>query len=157
MGTALVSAAMLLLSTLDLDTPLAVMNIYMALLGLGLGMVMQVLVLAVQNVVEFRLTGVATSSAALFRSIGGSVGVAAFGAIFSNSLRPRLETLIPPGTELPQSLGPQAVAHLPAALHDDYLHAFAGSMHTVYLVAACIALIAFALSWFLKDHPLRKR
>jgi len=120
-------------------------------------MVMQVLVLAVQNVVEFRLTGVATSSAALFRSIGGSVGVAAFGAIFSNSLRPRLETLIPPGTELPQSLGPQAVAHLPAALHDDYLHAFAGSMHTVYLVAACIALIAFALSWFLKDHPLRKR
>ena len=83
--------------------------------------------------------------------------MAAFGAIFSNSLRSRLETLIPPGTELPQSLGPQAVAHLPAALHDDYLHAFAGSMHTVYLVAACIALIAFALSWFLKDHPLRKR
>ncbi|SAL14076.1 EmrB/QacA family drug resistance transporter [Caballeronia arvi] len=156
-GTALVTVAMLLLSTLSLDTPLWTMNIYMALLGLGLGMVMQVLVLAVQNVVEFRLMGVATSSATLFRSIGGSVGVAAFGAIFSNSLRSRLEALIPPGTELPQSLGPQAVAHLPPALHDDYLHAFAGSMHTVYLVAACIALIAFGLSWFLKDHPLRTR
>jgi MFS family permease len=157
LGTALVATALLLLSTLSLDTPLALMNVYMALLGLGLGMVMQVLVLAVQNVVEFRLIGVATSSATLFRSIGGSVGVAAFGAIFSNSLRTRLEALIPPGTELPPSLGPQAVAHLPAAIHADYLRAFAASMHTVYLVAACVALLAFGLSWFLKDHPLRKR
>jgi EmrB/QacA subfamily drug resistance transporter len=155
-GTALVTVAMVLLSTLKLDTPLPQMNVYMALLGLGLGMVMQVLVLAVQNVVDFKLIGVATSSATLFRSIGGSVGVAAFGAIFSNSLRSRLEALIPAGTEMPQSLGPQAIAHLPAALRDDYLHAFAGSMHTVYLVAACVAFLAFVLSWFLKDHPLRK-
>ncbi|MDR5775225.1 MULTISPECIES: MDR family MFS transporter [unclassified Caballeronia] len=155
-GTGLVTLAMVLLSTLRLDTPLPVMYGYMLLLGLGLGMVMQVLVLAVQNVVEFRMIGVATSSATLFRSIGGSVGVAAFGAIFSGSLRGRLETLIPAGTEMPRSLGPLAVANLPAALHDDYLSAFAGSMHTVYLVAACIACFAFALSWFLKDHPLRK-
>ncbi len=134
-GTALVTVAMLL-STLALDTPLPVMQAYMALLGLGLGMVMQVLVLAVQNVVEFRLIGVATSSATLFRSIGWSVGVAAFGAIFSNSLHTSLEALLPPGAQMPPSLGPQAVAHLPAALHDGYPHAFAASMQAIYLVAA---------------------
>ena len=75
-------------------------------------MVMQVLVLAVQNAVEFRFIGVATSGATLFRSIGGSVGVAAFGAIFSNGLRSRLEAAIPAGVELPRSLGPQAIQHL---------------------------------------------
>jgi EmrB/QacA subfamily drug resistance transporter len=155
-GTALVTVGMLLLSTLNLDTPLLHMQAYMAILGLGLGMVMQVLVLAVQNVVEFRLIGVATSSATLFRSIGGSVGVAAFGAVFSNGLRTRLAALMPPGADMPRALGPQAVAHLPAALHDEYLHAFAGSMHTVYLAAASVALIAFGLSWLLEDHPLRK-
>lgn len=155
-GTALVAAAMLLLSTLQLDTPLHMMYGYMALLGLGLGMVMQVLVLAVQNAVEFRFVGVATSGATLFRSIGGSVGVAMFGAIFSNGLRTRLESAIPPGVELPRSLGPQAIQHLPAALHDGYLNAFAASMHTVYLVAAGVVMIAFVLAWFMKDQPLRQ-
>ncbi len=72
------------------------------------------------------------------------MGVAAFGAIFSNSLRGRLESLLPADAELPHLLGPQAVAHLPATLRDDYLHAFAASMHTVYLTAAGVALLAFA-------------
>jgi EmrB/QacA subfamily drug resistance transporter len=156
-GTALVASAMLLLSTLQIATPIHVMYAYMAVLGLGLGMVMQVLVLAVQNAVEFRFIGVATSGATLFRSIGGSVGVAAFGAIFTNGLRSRLEAAIPAGVELPRSLGPQAIQHLPAALHDDYLNAFAASMHTVYLVAAGVVLLAFVLAWFMKDQPLRKR
>jgi EmrB/QacA subfamily drug resistance transporter len=155
-GTALVACAMMLLSTLQLATPLPIMYAYMGLLGLGLGMVMQVLVLAAQNAVEFRFIGVATSGATLFRSIGGSVGVAAFGAIFTNGLRSRLEAVIPAGVELPQSLGPKAIQQLPAALHDDYLNAFAASMHTVYLVAAGIVLIAFALAWLIRNQPLRK-
>jgi hypothetical protein len=132
------------------------MYLYMLLLGLGLGMVMQVLVLAVQNAVPFRNIGAATSGATLFRSIGGLVGVATFGAIFTNGLRSRLAAAIAPGAELPQSLGPLGIRHLPAPLRDAYLHAFAGSMHAVYMIASCVVLLAFSLAWFMKDVPLRK-
>jgi len=156
-GTLLVSVAMLLLARLQLDTPTHVMYVYLGILGCGLGMVMQVLILAVQNTVDFRHVGVATSGATLFRSIGGSVGVAAFGAVFSNGLAARLNQLIPADTELPRALGPAAIRELPDALRADYLQAFAGALHTVYLSAACVVLLAFALAWFLKDHPLRKQ
>ncbi|HTH62280.1 MAG TPA: MDR family MFS transporter [Paraburkholderia sp.] len=155
-GTFLVAIAMILLARLRLDTPITVMYLYMGLLGCGLGMVMQVLVLAVQNAVAFRHMGVATSGATLFRSIGGSVGVAAFGAVFSHGLNARLEKVITPDTQLPASLTPQAIHALPAALRDGYLNAFAGALHTVYLVAACVVVFSFALSWLLRDVPLRK-
>jgi EmrB/QacA subfamily drug resistance transporter len=157
LGTLLVSTAMFLLSRLQIDTPIRVMYLYMGILGCGLGMVMQVLILAVQNTVAFKHMGVATSGATLFRSIGGSVGVAAFGAVFSNGLASRLEKLIPPDAELPRVLGPAAIHQLPEALRDDYLHAFAGALHTVYLSAACVVVLAFALAWLLRDHPLRKQ
>lgn len=85
-GTLLQVIALGLLSRLQLDTPMALMNLYMGLLGAGLGMVMQVLILAVQNSVELRHMGVATSGATLFRSIGGAIGVSLFGALFSHSL-----------------------------------------------------------------------
>jgi len=156
-GTLLVSVAMLLLARLQIDTPIHVMYLDMGILGCGLGMVMQVLILAVQNTVEFRHVGVATSGATLFRSIGGSVGVAAFGAVFSNGLAARLEKLIPPDTQLPHALGPAAIHQLPDALRADYLQAFAGALHMVYLSAACVVLLAFACAWLLKDHPLRKQ
>ncbi len=97
----------------------------------------------------------ATSGATLFRSIGGSVGVAAFGAVFSNGLATRLQTLLPPNTELPSALGPVAIHQLPAALRDNYLQAFSGALHTVYLTAAGVVLLAFALAWLMRDHPLR--
>jgi hypothetical protein len=156
-GTLLVSVAMLLLARLQIDTPIHVMYLDMGILGCGLGMVMQVLILAMQNTVEFRHVGVATSGATLFRSIGGSVGVAAFGAVFSNGLAARLEKRIPPDTQLPHALGPAAIHQLPDALRADYLQAFAGALHMVYLSAACVVLLAFACAWLLKDHPLRKQ
>ncbi|AMM18010.1 EmrB/QacA family drug resistance transporter [Burkholderia sp. PAMC 28687] len=155
-GTALVAVAMFLLSRLELATPLHIMYLYMLLLGLGLGMVMQVLVLAVQNAVPFKHIGVATSGATLFRSIGGSVGVATFGAIFSNGLQSRLANALPANTELPRSMGPAMVHQLPATMRDVYLNAFAGSMHVVFLVASAVVVLAFALSWFMQDRPLRK-
>ncbi len=156
LGTLTGGIAMALLSTLTLDTPLHTMYAYMALLGIGLGMVMPVLTLAVQNTVEFRHMGVATSGATLFRSIGGSLGVAAFGALFSHGLQSRVMAALPAGTELPPALGPAAVHQLPAAVRDAYLHAFAGSLHVVYLAAATVIAIAFVLAWFVDDAPLRK-
>ena len=154
-GTLIGGVAMALLSTLTLDTPLHTMYAYMALLGIGLGMVMPVLTLAVQNTVEFRHMGVATSGATLFRSIGGSLGVAAFGALFSHGLQARMRHALPAGTELPPALGPAAVHQLPDAVRDAYLHAFAGSLHVVYLSAATVIAIAFVLAWFVEDAPLR--
>ncbi|NHL69327.1 MFS transporter [Burkholderia ambifaria] len=154
-GTLLGGIAMALLSTLSLDTPLHTMYAYMALLGIGLGMVMPVLTLAVQNTVEFRHMGVATSGATLFRSIGGSLGVAAFGALFSHGLQSRLTQALPAGTELPPALGPAAVHQLPEAVRAAYLHAFAGSLHVVYLSAAGVIAIAFVLAWFVQSAPLR--
>jgi len=133
------------------------MYLYMGLLGCGLGMVMQVLILAVQNTVEFRHMGVATSGATLFRSIGGSVGVAAFGAVFAHGLNARLAKVLTPDVELPQPLTPDAIHHLPTTLRDGYLNAFAGALHTVYLVAACVVVFAFVLAWLLQDVPLRNK
>ncbi|CAG9260613.1 Permeases of the major facilitator superfamily [Burkholderia diffusa] len=155
-GTLIGGIAMALLSTLSLDTSLHTMYAYMALLGIGLGMVMPVLTLAVQNTVEFRHMGVATSGATLFRSIGGSLGVAAFGALFSHGLQSRIAQALPAGTELPPALGPAAVHQLPDAMRDAYLHAFAGSLHVVYLSAAGVIAIAFVLAWFVESAPLRK-
>ncbi|VWB13914.1 DSBA oxidoreductase [Burkholderia diffusa] len=155
-GTLIGGIAMALLSTLTLDTPLHTMYAYMALLGIGLGMVMPVLTLAVQNTVEFRHMGVATSGATLFRSIGGSLGVAAFGALFSHGLQSRITQALPAGTELPPALGPAVVHQLPDAVREAYLHAFAGSLHVVYLSAAGVIAIAFVLAWFVESAPLRK-
>ncbi|MBD8871611.1 MDR family MFS transporter [Rhodanobacter sp. DHB23] len=157
MGTLAASIAMALLSTLKNDTPVAYLYAYIFLLGTGLGMVMQVLVLAVQNTVHFRHIGVATSGATLFRSIGGSIGVAAFGAMFTNALHARLADTLPPGTVLPHSMGPQGVHQLPDAVRGTYLQAFGGALHGVYATAACVIVLAFALTWLLKDVPLRKK
>lgn len=153
LGTLLQMIAMGLLSRLDLDTPMALMNLYMGILGAGLGMVMQVLILAVQNSVDLRHMGVATSGATLFRSIGGSIGVSVFGALFSHSLLGRLSSDFAQGAA---SLSPAAVHALPAAQQQAYLLAFSGAMHGVFLVASGIAGVAFGLSWLLKEVPLRK-
>ena len=85
-GTALMGVGMVLLSRLTASTTTLVADLYMLLLGLGLGFVMQVLVLAVQNAVDYRDLGIATASATLFRSMGGTIGVPIFGAVFSNQL-----------------------------------------------------------------------
>ncbi|NNN24541.1 MDR family MFS transporter [Pseudomonas nitroreducens] len=152
LGTLLQVIALALLSRLDLQSSMLQMNLYMALLGAGLGMVMQVLILAVQNNVEFRHMGVATSGATLFRSIGVSV----FGALFSHELMSRLVSAFPASVGSPANLSPAAVHALPAALRQAYLEAFSGSMHWVFLVACMVSAVAFALSWLLQEVPLRK-
>ena len=156
-GTFIACIGMFLLASIDNATPLRTMYLYMGLLGAGLGMVMQVLVLAVQNSVAYKHMGVATSGAMMFRSIGGSIGVAAFGALFTQGLHTRLTALIPAGTELPQTFGPTTVHHLPAALREDYLQAFGGALSTVYIVAGCIIALAFVLAWLFEDVQLKKK
>ena len=116
---------------------------------------MQVLVLAAQNSVDYRNLGVATSGSTLFRQVGGSIGVALFGAIFANQLAANLAAEIPPGTTLPAAADPAAIKHLPAALHELYVTALTDSLQPVFLTAAAVAVFAFVLTWFLREVPLR--
>jgi DNA-binding MarR family transcriptional regulator len=145
-----------LLSLMDADTSVATASAYMFVLGLGLGLVMQVLVLAVQNAVPYSQLGVATSGATLFRSIGGSFGASILGAIFAAQLTHNLALAFPGQASLGSGhFDPSSLAQLPPAVHDAYVRAFNDSLNVVFLVAAVIGLAAFALTWFIKELPLR--
>jgi EmrB/QacA subfamily drug resistance transporter len=154
-GTAVMVVAMVLLSQLDVATPMWVAAVDSLILGLGLGMTMQVLVLATQNAVDPRMMGVATSGSTLFRQIGGSIGVAAFGTIFANRLHVELAQRLPEGAHLPSTLTPSTIRLLPAQIHGAVVDAYALALHPVFLVAAGISVIAFALTWLVRDQPLR--
>jgi EmrB/QacA subfamily drug resistance transporter len=154
-GTGLMVVAVYLLSRLSVATPMTQTIAVMVILGLGLGMVMQVLVLAAQNSVEYRLLGVATSGSTLFRQIGGSIGVAAFGAIFTNRLADQLAARLPAGAHIPSTANPEVVKHLPTSVHTPYVHAVAAALQPVFLTATGVAVIAFALTWLLREQPLR--
>jgi EmrB/QacA subfamily drug resistance transporter len=155
-GTALATVALYLLSRLVVTTPTVTAGAYMLLLGLGIGMVLQVIVLAAQNAVPYRLLGVATSGSALVRQVGGSIGVSVFGAIFANQLAHQLAQRVPAGAHVPTGANPEVVKHLPPAIHAPYIASFAAALHPVFLAAAAISLTAFGLSWLLRDLPLRK-
>ena len=154
-GTAVATLGLYLLSSLAVGTPAWQSALFMLVLGLGLGLVMQVLVLAAQNAVDYRYLGVATSGSTLFRQVGGAIGVSAFGAIFSNRLASELAARLPAGAHLPTTANPAVVRSLPAAIHGSYVAAFAAALRPVFLVAAAISGVAFLLTWFLVEVPLR--
>jgi MFS family permease len=157
-GTAVMTLAMVLLSGLGPDTAQPVAWLYMFVLGVGLGLVMQVLVLAVQNAVPPADLGTATSAATFFRSIGGSIGVSVFGAIFNARFADDLAAgggaALAGGTG---SLTPTVVAGLPAAVHDAVVLSFSDALDSVFRFAIPFAGAAFVLSWFLPEVPLRSR
>ena len=161
LGTLFMTAGMYLLSNLGVNTGVWASSLYMFVLGVGIGGVLQVLVIAVQNVVPYSDLGAATSGVTFFRSIGGSFGTAVFGAIFSAQLTGNLHHFLaglslPAGFNPTAGSSPAALARLPAPVHHGYQEAFAASLHTVFLVAVPIAAVAFGLTWLLKEVPLRQ-
>ena len=158
-GTTVMTIALALLASITLATSVNALLWMMLLLGLGMGLVMQVLVIAVQNAVDYRDLGVATSGNTLFRSIGGSVGTAILGAIFAARIASELAGR-PGGSNGGAGHGAElnlhAIAQLPAAERAVYALAFTNSTRAIFLVAACIALLGFVLAWMLPEHPLRK-
>jgi MFS family permease len=157
-GTATLVAGMYLLSRLSVGTPPWVASVYMLIVGIGIGLVMQVLVLVVQNDAEPQNIGVATSTATFFRSVGGSFGVAIFGSIFASRLADQVSRLPDAVTSRLGSgvhLSPEQANQLPPRIHDDFLHAFAHSLHGVFLFGMVLAIVPFILSWLLKEVPLR--
>jgi EmrB/QacA subfamily drug resistance transporter len=157
-GTAVLIVGMYLLSLLGVHTPPWVASAYMVVVGVGLGLVMQVLVLAVQNDARPQEIGVATASATFFRSMGGAFGVALFGTIFATRLSHQLAGLPPAVTAHLGSgvqLDPTQIDQLPPKVHDVVLHAFSYSLSGVFLFGMALSLVPFVLSWFLKEKPLR--
>ncbi len=159
-GTALMVLGMLLLSRLAVDTSIAEAGLSMLVLGLGLGGVMQVLVLVVQNSVDYSELGVATSGASLFRSMGGSIGTPIFGAILTSNLATNLHAAFPGASGQVDSLTsgatPDAITALPPAVREAFRHAYVEALHPVFLAGAGVAVIAFVLTFFIKEVPLRK-
>jgi EmrB/QacA subfamily drug resistance transporter len=157
-GTGVLVVGMFLLSLLRVGTAPWVASLYMLVVGVGIGLVMQVVVLVVQNDARPDQIGVATSTATFFRSVGGSFGVAIFGTIFATRLGDQLAKFPHSVTAKLGSgvhLSPEQARHLPPAVHADFLQAFAHSLHGVFLFGMLLAVVPFILSWLLKEVPLR--
>jgi DNA-binding MarR family transcriptional regulator len=122
-----------------------------SVLGLGMGMVMQVLVLAVQNSVDYKHLGVATSGTMLFRSIGGAIGVSLFGAIFANGLARNLHDV---GSSSASVINPMVLQAMPPAARALYVEAVMVALHPIFLLAAAIAAVGFLLTWLLHEATL---
>ncbi|MGD1223624.1 MFS transporter [Streptomyces krungchingensis] len=158
LGSALSVVGMWLLSRLEADTPRLHYSIWMAVLGAGIGLVMPVLVLAVQNSVPPADLGTATSANNYFRQIGGSVGAAIFGTLFAHRLADALAERLPTrGQDAlgdSESLTPQLVHAMPAALRDDYIGAYADAMPRIFLYLVPVLALGLAIAFFLKEKPL---
>ena len=159
-GTALMTLGLFLLHLMGVTTPTYLDALYMLILGLGLGSVMQVLVIIVQNGVPHSEIGVATAGSTFFRSIGGSFGTAIFGAIFSNVLVGNLAGHLH-GIRLPAGFSsagvtPAMLDLLPTAVRHGFVAGYAESIQTVFLVAAPIAFLAFLATWLIPQVELRK-
>ncbi|MFJ9351858.1 MFS transporter [Streptomyces sp. NPDC101237] len=158
LGGALSAVGMWLLSRLEVDTPRWQYSVWMAVLGAGIGMVMPVLVLAVQNSVRPADLGTATSANNYFRQIGGSVGAAVFGTLFADRLTDALHRRLPAdaGARLPdpESLTPHLVHALPPALRDAYIRAYADAMPRIFLYLVPLLVLGLLIACFLKERPL---
>jgi len=158
-GMAVVIGGMALMTRLTEHTSLLEVSAYMLVLGVGVGMVMQVIVLAVQNSADYRDLGTATAGVNFFRSMGSAFGVAIFGTILTSRLDVELPRLLPAGSGLHagQLLGstPAQLRAMPPDVHAAAVHAFALSLHTMFLWVVPIAVVGFALTWLLREIPLR--
>ncbi|MGW1655609.1 MFS transporter [Streptomyces atratus] len=156
LGGAVSVVGMWLLSRLETDTPRFEYSIAQAVLGIGIGLVMPVLVLAVQNSVEPADLGAATSANNYFRQIGGSVGAAVFGTLFAGRLADALAVRLPSGADLPdpESITPQLVHAMEPALRDSYIQAYADAMPRIFLYLVPVLALGLFFAFFLKEKPL---
>ncbi|HEX3783643.1 MAG TPA: MDR family MFS transporter [Pseudonocardiaceae bacterium] len=159
-GSVFMGGGLYLLSLLNENTSIVVSSLYMFVLGVGIGLSMQVLVIAVQNTVDYADLGVATSGVTFLRTMGSSFGVAVFGSFYSSRLTPNLTTALrehplPPGVNPQVALNLDALHKLPKAVAAPITHAYAQSLDTVFLTGVPVAIVALVLALFLKEVPMR--
>jgi EmrB/QacA subfamily drug resistance transporter len=158
-GGGVMTVGMYLLTTLGTNTSLVTTGLYFAVLGLGMGFLMQITTLVAQNSVAMSDIGVASSSRTFFQQIGGSIGVSAFGAIFAHQLTSEMHARLP-SVHLNAGggqLNPVVVTHLPALVKQAVFAAITHAITDVFFWAAPAAAAVFVLACFLKEVPLRGR
>ncbi|MFE2455885.1 MDR family MFS transporter [[Kitasatospora] papulosa] len=162
-GSLVMAAGLYLLSRMGPGSGVWLESLYMLVLGIGIGLSMQVLTIAVQNTVDYADLGTATSGVTFFRTLGSSFGTAVFGTIYANALRPNLTQGVEQAARAggdPASLArvaesPQAVHALPPEQTVPLAQAYADTLHTVFLWTVPVALLGFVVSLFLKQVKLR--
>ena len=155
-GTAVMALGFILVSRMGAQTPVWRQSVDLLILGAGIGLCMQVLILTVQNTVDYDDLGVATSGVTFFRTIGSSFGAAMFGSLFTNFLGDRSgSALSASGAPAVAAQSPQALHRLPPEMAAPIIDAYADSLGKVFLCAAPVALIGFVLALTLKEVPLR--
>ncbi len=156
-GTAIMAVAFVLLSTMNSATPAWQQSVYLFILGTGIGLCMQVLILVVQNTSSFADLGVATSGVTFFRTIGSSFGAAIFGSLFANFLAGRIgPALVASGAPPRAAESPQALHALSPQMAAPIIDAYADSLGRVFLCAVPVAVVGFIVSLFLKEVRLRE-
>lgn len=159
-GTALMTLGLYLMSLIGVGTGAWTMAGYTAVFGFGLGLVMQVLVVAVQNAVPYEELGTATSGSTFFRMIGGSFGTAVFGAVYANlvvsNVLAALHVSGPPAGLNLNADNPATIHQLPGPIRDAVVSGIAHTIQTMFLIGVPIGLVAFALSWTLPEIELRR-
>ena len=169
MGTAIMTVGILLMTRLQIDTPYWQISIYAIMVGAGLGLSMQTIVIALQNSVEFKDMGVATSSNTFFRSLGSVFGTAIFGSILTNRVVHYMSSgfgdLAKTNPSALEGFDTSKLAALtnntavlktfPPVIKQTALEAFVNSFHVVFYAAAPITLLGLALAFMLRETPLR--
>lgn len=153
LGGGLLAVGTGLLATMDTDTSRLVAGIYMALVGIGLGFMLQMTTTIAQNSVEMRDMGAASAGVMLFRTVGGSLGTAVFGSLFTNATAGHVP--VSTGSGESTQISASALAKLPAQARDAYLDAVATGTQHIFLLAACLCVAAFVAALLVKEIPLR--
>ena len=161
LGGAIMSVGMGLLTGLNVSTSRFETAIYFAVLGLGMGLLMQMVSLIAQNSVELKDMGVATSARMFFQQMGGSLGVAAFGAVFASRLNSFMDSATPAGSSgtlhVSGSFDPAQVASLPPAVQQIVFDAVSHGVQAVFWAVLPASILVFLLALFIKEVPLRGR
>lgn len=160
-GSVLMVVGLYLLSTMDTGTSRFMSGVFMAVVGFGMGCLMQITMLVAQNSVEMKDMGVASSSTTLFRTLGSSFGVAIMGALFNSRVQDVMSeqggALGARVTEQSAQLDAASLAKLPEAVREAYQHAVSAGTHSAFLLGAVVAVVALVAAVFVKEVPLRGR
>ncbi|MGW3666207.1 MDR family MFS transporter [Streptomyces sp. NPDC005141] len=158
-GSVLMIVGLFLLSQMDTETTRVTSGLYMAVLGAGMGCLMQITMLVAQNSVEMKDMGVASSSTTLFRTLGSSFGVAIMGALFNHRVQDVMtERAGAIGSELTEKsaqLDAASLAKLPAVAREAYQHAVSSGTHSAFLLGSVVAVLALVAAVFVKEVPLK--
>jgi MFS family permease len=155
-GAAAMAVGMVLLARLDEHSTTLESSVAMLVLGVGIGLAMQVLTIIVQNTVDYRDLGVATSGVTFFRTMGSSFGAAVFGTIYANQPKPKLAMAVAvSGADPSQVSTPEAVKTLSPEQHAAVVAAYADSLQHVFRAAVPVAVLALVVALLLKQVPMR--